>query len=157
MRHGTTRVPEAYVVDSSVVVRWYVDQPGAEHAREVRERLVAGSVSLVAPDICRWEVANVLRKKGLDAGLLTPDDVVASLTDLEDLGVVLQLVDLTRLEIVTALACRRRLSLFDAAFVELSLRTGLPLLTADARLARAVAGLVSTEVLRGVMPDPRGA
>lgn len=154
MRHGTTRVPEAYVVDSSVVVRWYVDQPGAEHAREVRERLVAGSVSLVAPDICRWEVANVLRKKGLEPGLLAVEDVVGSLTDLDDLGVVVHPVDLPRLQTVTALAARRRMSLFDAAFVELSLRTGLPLLTADARLARAVAGLVSTEVLRGVMPDP---
>ena len=157
MRHGTTRVPEAYVVDSSVVVRWYVDQPGAEHAREVRERLVAGSVSLVAPDICRWEVANVLRKKGLEPGLLAVEDVVGSLTDLDDLGVVVHPVDLPRLQTVTALAARRRMSLFDAAFVELSLRTGLPLLTADARLARTVAGLVSTEVLRGVLPDPRGS
>lgn len=154
MRHGTTRVPDAYVVDSSVVIRWYVDQPGAEHAREVRERLVAGSVELAAPEICRWEVANVLRKKGLEPGLLTPDDVLASLTDLEDLGVVVHPVDLSRLQVVTALAARRSLSLFDTAFVELSLRTGLPLLTADTRLARGVAGLVSTEVLRGVLPDP---
>lgn len=150
-------MPEAYVVDSSIVVRWYVDQPGAEHAREVRERLVSGSVSLVAPDICRWEVANVLRKKGLEPGLLAVEDIVGSLTDLDDLGVVVHPVDLPRLQTVTALAARRRLSLFDAAFVELALRTGWTLLTADARLARGVAGLVSTEVLRGVLPDPRGS
>lgn len=99
----------------------------------------------------------VLRKKGLEPGLLAVEDVVGSLTDLDDLGVVVHPVDLPRLQTVTALAARRRLSLFDAAFVELALRTGWTPLTADARLARAVAGLVSTEVLRGVMPDPRGA
>lgn len=147
---------EAYVVDSSVVLRWYLDQPGFEHAREIQDRLLAGTVALSAPDVCRWEVANVLRGRGLAQGRLTEQDVVGCLDDLDVLGVQVHDTDLARLRVVTALACRRGLSLFDAAFVELALRTGTPLLTADARLARGVAGLVSTEVLRGIVVRPAG-
>jgi predicted nucleic acid-binding protein len=38
----------------------------------------------------------------------------------------------------------------DGVFVDRALATGLPLLTSDARLCRAVDGLLSTELLRGV-------
>lgn len=144
-------MPDAYVVDSSVVIRWYVEQPGYEHARAVQAQLFAGQTALSAPDICRWEVANVLRGRGLARGLLTEQDVVDSLNDLEIFGVRVQPVDLARLRSITVLAARRNLSLFDAAFVELALRMGVPLLTADARLARGVAGLISTDLLRGAV------
>lgn len=40
--------------------------------------------------------------------------------------------------------------MIDAYVVDLALRTGLPLFTADARLVRAVGGLISTDLLRGV-------
>ena len=43
------------------------------------------------------------------------------------------------------------ISVFDAAFADLSLRTGLTLLTSDIRLVRAVAAQpLSTELLEGV-------
>lgn len=147
-------MPDAYVVDSSVVIRWYLDQPGFEHAREIQDRLLAGTVALSAPDVCRWEVMNVLRGHGLAQGRLTEQDVLGCLDDLETFGVEVHQTGREGLRRITALACRHGLSLFDAAFVELSLRSGRTLLTADARLARGVAGLVSTEVLRGAAPGP---
>lgn len=49
-----------------------------------------------------------------------------------------------------ALSADRSLRLFDALFVVLALSTGATLLTSDAKLTRAVTGLVSTELLRGV-------
>lgn len=148
----TTPVSEGYVVDSSVVVRWYVEQVGFEHARDVQSALLAGALRLEAPDICRWEVGNVLRNKGVLTGRLTAEQALGAVADLEGFGVALHSTDLAGLLSVMRLSLRLGLSLFDAAFVDLALRTGLPLLTADARLARSVAGLVSTEVLRGVVP-----
>lgn len=140
-------MPEAYVVDSSVVIRWYVDQVGHEHAREVHLDMLAGRVRLETPDVCRWEVGDVLRERGVLAGRLTADEVVAALQDLDGFGLLVRQADPVA---ATRLAVRHGISLFDASYVALALRSGLPLLTADARLARAVAGLVSTEVLRGI-------
>lgn len=146
----------AYVVDSSVVIRWYVDQVGHEHARDVQAAFLAGAVRLEAPDVVRWEVGNVLRGKGVATGRLTGNDLVLALTDLDDLGAVIHETTVERLLGVARLAARRGISLFDAAFVELTLRTGHTLLTADARLARSVSGLVSTELLRGVVDGSTG-
>lgn len=140
---------DRYVLDTSVAIRWYLEQPGFEHARQVRD---AGS-TFVAPAVLRWEVANVLRKKGVLAGLLTEDDVVAALHDLPALGVEIVEDDLSTTVAALQLSLRHRLDLWDSAFVLQALRTGLPLLTADARLARGAAGLISTELLRGSQPS----
>jgi predicted nucleic acid-binding protein len=143
------RVANAYVVDSSVVIRWYVDQVGHEHARRVQVDFLAGRVRLEAPDICRWEISNILRKKA--AGSLTADDIVSAAMDIEALGVVLHPAGLADLSRIVRLSISYGITVFDAAFVDVSLRTGLTLLTSDDRLVRAVAPRpVSTELLEGV-------
>lgn len=139
----------AYVVDTCVILRWYAEQIGFEHAREVRDGLLAGTIRLETPDICRWELGNVLRKIATRYGL-TEQQVVQSVSALDVLGLVVHPTSVEELTIASRLAVRHSLSLFDAAFVSLALRTGLPLLTTDARLVRAVSGLVPTELLRGV-------
>jgi predicted nucleic acid-binding protein len=139
----------AYVVDSCVVIRWYLEQVGFEHAREIRDEFWVGTTQLSAPDVVRWEVANVLRKKGFLAGLLTEDDLVDAVSSLDQLGLVVHHTDGPTMERVTRLSVTRGISPFDAAYVELALRTGLPLLTSDGRLARAVGDVLSTDLLRG--------
>ena len=143
-------MPDRYVLDTSVAIRWYVDQPGSEHARELRD----AGVEFVAPAVLRWEIANVLRKKGVLVGLLTKADVVAALLDLPALEVTITEDDLTSTVAALQLSLRHRLDLWDAAFVLMALQTGLTLLTADARLARGAAGLISTELLRRSQPVP---
>lgn len=90
-------------------------------------------------------------------GRLGEDDLVLALTDLDDLGVVVHPTSVERLLVVARLAARRGISLSDAAFVELALWTGQTLLIADAPLARAVSGLVSTEVLNGLAARSAGS
>ncbi|MEU4831963.1 hypothetical protein [Streptosporangium sp. NPDC023615] len=59
---------DAYIVDTGVFLRWFVDQPGFEHAREVQEAFLDDLVMLETADFARIEVAGVLRKKGLLVG-----------------------------------------------------------------------------------------
>jgi predicted nucleic acid-binding protein len=61
----TRVVADSYVVDTGVFLRWFVDQDGFEHARELQQKLVAGSTAVETVDFARVEVAGVLRKKGL--------------------------------------------------------------------------------------------
>lgn len=137
------------VVDTGVFVRWFVEQPGWMHAREVRDSFLDGASGLVTVDFVRVETANVLRKVGLLTGALDGDDYAASARTIDDLGVVVHTTDVDRLERAARLATDRMLSVYDAVLVVLALELGLPLLTSDAKLCRAVEGLLSTVLLRG--------
>lgn len=140
----------AYVVDTGVFLRWFVRQVGWEHARDLRSGFLAGDVVLETVDSVRVELAHVLRTKGFLPGLLSRDQVLASVRSVDDLGITVHRIDADTLERATALAIDRNLRLFDALVANCALERGLPLLTSDAKLCRAVEGLVSTDLLRGV-------
>ncbi len=148
---GTSPVDEpTYVVDTGVFLRWFVKQVGWEHARDVRSGFLAGDVVLETVDSVRVELGHVLRTKGFLPGLLTRDQVLASVRSVDDLDVTVHRIDVDTLERATALAIDRNLRLFDALLANCALERDSTLLTTDAKLCRAVEGLVSTELLRGV-------
>ena len=71
---------------------------------------------------------------------------------LDDLGVELVVLDADGMERACALAARPSLTVYDALGASLALDRGLPLLTGDAKCARALAGVVDVEVLEGINP-----
>jgi len=129
-----------FVLDASVALLWFVPQTnpkGVGYAQATLMALKEGRA--VVPSLCALEIANVITKleaKGiveevdsqrfvaLYAGL---DIEVDQTTGVQALGDILQL------------ARRFKLSAYDAAYLELSLRTGLPLSTLDDELATAAA------------------
>jgi hypothetical protein len=50
------------VADTGVFLRWFIDQDGFEHARELQRKLIDGSTAIETVDFARVEVAGVLRK-----------------------------------------------------------------------------------------------
>lgn len=138
-----------YVVDTGVFLRWFVPQPGYQHAREVRQAFVAGACDLTTPDSVRSEFAHVLRTKGLVEDVFTRDEYLTAVRTLDDLGVEVRLTGVDEVERCAALAADKGLRFFDAIVVELALRLGLPLLSTDGRLQRAMGGDVEIELLRG--------
>lgn len=139
-----------YVVDTSVFLRWWVEQVGWQHAQRVRDELIAGDITLITPDFTRIEHAEVLRKKGLLAGVLDHDEYLVAIQSLDVMGVDLVALDADDLVRAAALAARRNLRMFDAIGASLALDRGHPLLTGDVRSARALAGVVDVEVLEGI-------
>jgi predicted nucleic acid-binding protein len=111
---------------------------------------VEGRVGLETVDFARVEVAEILRKKGLLAGRLDGEMFMAAIRVIDDLDVIVHSIDADRLQGASSLAMDRSLRMFDALFVQVALERKLPLLTADAKLCRAVDSLIETEVLRGV-------
>lgn len=140
----------SYVVDTSVFLRWWVEQVGWQHAQRVRDGFLAGEIALITPDFTRIELAEVLRKKAFLDGLLTEDEYLVATESLDMLGVDLVALDRGGLVRAAAVAARRSLRMFDALGASLALDRGLPLLTGDARAARALAGLLDVEVLEGI-------
>lgn len=137
-----------YLVDSAVFLRWFIDQDGYEHAREVQQHFIDGAISLETVDFARVEVAGVLRKKGLLTRRLTREGFVAAVRVIDDLGVVVHEITPDRLELAADLAARKRLGMYDALFAQLAIERRIPLLTADAKLCTALLGEVETELLR---------
>ena len=136
-------------------LRWFIDQDGFEHARDLQQKLVDGSVAVETVDFARVEVAGVLRKKGLLAGRLTTEEFTAAVRVIDDIGVSVHETTAGRLEYAAAMAARKNLGMYDALFVQLAGELDLPLLTTDIRLRRAAGGLVRIEVLQGIKnPDP---
>lgn len=142
---------ERYLVDTGVFLRWFVPQVGFEHARRLRRAFVAGDVALETVDCVRFELANVLRTKGLLPRRLTRVEYLAAVRTVDDFGVVVHATDVEALERAAAYAADWNLRFFDAMVVDTAVRRDLTLLTTDVKLSNAVGDRLSTELLRGLV------
>lgn len=100
----------------------------------------------------RLEVANVL-EMGVRKGRSNPAFRDAALADLALLPIAVdQETDRHAWESTTKLAARHRLTLYDAAYLELTRRRGLPLATLDSELR--LAATVEQVALLGLLEQP---
>ena len=123
------------ILDSSVTLAWVYSEETTDAVRHVFD-LIAGTGAWV-PATWRLEVANILdmgvRRGRADAAFLD-----ATLTDLAALPINID--PETHLHAWTAtarLAAQHRLTLYDAAYLELAQRRRLPLATLDRQLRAA--------------------
>src|SRR3712207_6119957 len=61
------------VVDSSVVIKWFVPEPYSVESRRILSDYQAGSISLLAPDLLNAEVGNIIWKKHTIHGMAAAD------------------------------------------------------------------------------------
>ncbi|MFY7959401.1 MAG: type II toxin-antitoxin system VapC family toxin [Elsteraceae bacterium] len=121
-----------FVLDASVAASWFLPDELNAVATEARSRIMRGGAR--APGLWWYEIRNVLitneRKNRLPAGAA---DIAASM--IRKLPITLD-HDPRELSILTL--CRQhRLTVYDAAYLELALREALPLATLDAALISA--------------------
>lgn len=125
------------VLDSSAVLAWIYADETTDAIRRVFERLALEGAWV--PGLWRLEVANVLdmgvRRKRNDTAFRD-----ATLADLDLLPIRVDPdTDRQAWGITLRLASRHRLPLYDAAYLELAMRRGLPLATLDTDLRAAAA------------------
>jgi predicted nucleic acid-binding protein len=128
------------VLDASAVLEWLLGRPAA---RAVAARIADPGQGLHVPHLLDVEVARALRRYEA-TGALPAERARAALEDLRDLdaerhGHALFLPRIWQL--------RRNLTAYDAAYVALAEALDAPLLTADARLARAPGHRARVEML----------
>lgn len=122
------------VIDNSVVLCWCLADESDPLADKAMRRVVENGA--VVPGIWWYELRNALivneRRGRLDAA-----DTVAILTDLGEMSIS---VDQEHDDVtILSLARRHALSVYDAAYIEVALRRGLPLASFDRRLGQAAA------------------
>ena len=125
-----------FIVDSSVVAKWLLDEPGREKAR----LLIAPNIFLRAPDLIVSELGNIFWKKTV-RGELTGEKAAERLdTILRDhIDVTVHLLPgkiLARRASQIALATSR--SVYDNLYLAAAVQADCRLITADERFVRAI-------------------
>ena len=127
--------PKRFVVDNSVVMAWCFEDEISKYADAVLEYLENGEA--IVPAIWPLEIGNVLlvaeRKRRLGKA-----DVVRFLELITTLPVSIEQESPRRmLTDIIALARDLRLSTYDASYLDIAMRSGLPVATQDKRLIEA--------------------
>lgn len=126
-----------FVLDASVALAWVLDDPMPAYAAQVQDAMLSGNRALV-PALWHLEIANGLamaeRRKDL-----TGADVEEALTEIQAATGQIVDTDVSVIPAREALASARsfQLTAYDAVYLELARREGLPLVTLDQRLRAA--------------------
>ena len=122
-----------FVVDASLVVKWFVPEV---HSAAARKWLDA-SHDFIAPDLMFPEAGNALWKK-VRRGELSSEDAQRLVRDLSVVGV--EAVSMRALASdAHALAVRTGITVYDATYLTLAVRLETQLITGDDQFARKLA------------------
>jgi predicted nucleic acid-binding protein len=125
----------AFVLDGSMTMTWCFEDERTDATQAVLSRLATESAHM--PWIWPFEIANTMLI-GERRGRLTQAQSASFVTRLEGLAIVFEDDQPLRLlGAAVALGRVQNLSGYDATYLELALRLGLPLATLDARLRDA--------------------
>jgi len=122
-----------FVVDASVVIKWFVPEVHSDAAR----RLLAHSHDYIAPDLLFAETGNTIWKK-VRRGELSPGDGEQLVADVGRAAI--ETVPCRALaEDAYKLAIATGHTVYDAMYLALAVRLDTRMITADERLANALA------------------
>ncbi|MGB0767134.1 MAG: type II toxin-antitoxin system VapC family toxin [Phycisphaeraceae bacterium] len=132
------------VLDASVLIKLYINEEGSRRAASA----VKKAETLIAPDLLWSEVGNILwkyvRRDALDA-----DTGEAILQDMLQMPIVaMSSSDL--LPQAFEIATKYDRTVYDSLYLAAAVRAGVVMLTADERLAKALAGSPMDPFVRGL-------
>lgn len=132
-----------YVLDASVLLKWFVEEPESIQALTYRSRLLEGEVAIACPDLVLYEVGNVLRhKRGVPEGALSN-----ALSDLLRIQMDIFTPTEALLHRAAHLAYSRQMTYYDSVYVALAQELHATLVSADFKLCHHAHGLVPIEPL----------
>jgi predicted nucleic acid-binding protein len=130
-----------FVLDASVSLAWFLDEPVPDLARRIRSALENGARALV-PSLWYLEVANGFAI-GERRGLLNPSQSQRCLDDIQKLlaDAIDSSANLVSGRLALSVARTFRLTAYDAAYLEMARQEQIPLATLDKALIAAAANV----------------
>ena len=137
-----------FVVDASVAAKWFLPAEGetlVEEAIQLLRRYAAGQIRLTVPDLFWAEFANILWK-AVHRGRWTKNAADKALAAMKERGLP-TVPSLDLLEEAFAIAHAFQRSVYDSLYVAVAINSKAQLLTADERLAHALAAALPVKWL----------
>jgi len=142
---------KSFVIDASVAVKWlplFSYEPHIVEAQLYRDRSDAGEIALLVPGLFWIEVASILWKAAR-RGACLPIEAETALNSLRGLDLSTFYSD-ELLPAALALGLRHNRSVYDCLYVALAVRLHAQFVTADERLANALAGVLPVKWLGAI-------
>ena len=126
------------VVDSSIVIKWFVVEPYSTEARRLLNEYQTGALEMLAPDLLAAEIGNIVWKKHRFQGLAVADAQLI----LDGFRSLKFNVTPTAalLDEAFRLAVANQRTVYDMMYVTLGLRENCRVVTADEKLVNALQG-----------------
>ena len=137
-----------FVVDASVAAKWCLPPAGetlVDEAFEFLKRYVAGDLQMIVPDLFWAELGNILWK-ATRQGRCSISSAHSSLKELEERRVP-TIPSLALLDMALDLANTFGRTVYDSLYIALAVQSKAELITADQRLASAVASYLPVKWL----------
>ncbi len=127
-----------YVVDASVIIKWFLHHQEADRDRALalRDLHIAGRSTLYIPQLAILEVLNAVRF----SPKATEEDGETALEALLDLHLEAKPPEADLLRKANAIAWAYKLTIYDALYVALAEQVGYPLITADDVMIKKLKG-----------------
>jgi predicted nucleic acid-binding protein len=126
-----------FVLDNTVTMAWCFAEEATDLSETLLRRLSDLTDSAVVPALWLYEVVNVT-ELAVRKERITAEKARAFLESLADLPIEIENPGVTQMfTFVRALASQYRLTAYDASYLELALRHGLPIASSDKALVKA--------------------
>ncbi|MEM1995303.1 MAG: type II toxin-antitoxin system VapC family toxin [Nitrososphaerales archaeon] len=126
---------EVLVVDSSVVVKWYVAEEFRSKALAIRDDYLKGSFRLAAPTLITYEVINALR---YSAKNIKPSQLKEICESIARYGFDLYELKGEYAATTVDAALQNNITIYDACYVSLASHLDTLLYTADTKLMESL-------------------
>jgi predicted nucleic acid-binding protein len=127
-----------YVVDASILVKWFLYPRDADRDRALalRELHISGRSTLFIPQLALLEVLNVVRF----SPKAKEEDGELALEALQDLHLETKPLEPDLLRKANAIAWAYKITIYDALYVALAEQVGYPFITSDENMIRKLTG-----------------
>jgi predicted nucleic acid-binding protein len=127
-----------YVVDASVLVKWFLYQQEADRDRALalRELHISGRSTLFTTQVAFVEILNAVRL----APKAKEEDGELALEALQDLHLETKPAESDLLRKANAIAWAYKITIYDALYIALAEQVGYPLITADEDMITKLTG-----------------
>jgi predicted nucleic acid-binding protein len=127
-----------YVVDASVIVKWFLYHQEADRDRALalRNLHISGRSKIYVPQLTFLEVLNAIRF----SSKADEQDSQTALETLHDLNLETKSAEVGLLRKANAIAWAYKITIYDALYVALAEQVGYPLITADEVMVKKLKG-----------------